>query len=119
RRVALGWHRATAGLDWRESPGWTGRALLHRLQAAHPNMPAVEALDDETAISVSREPTTVTRTDFVNPGIALEIGDSITSADVNNQFLANAKMAMLGDGAPTEVPVRHLDMVLKHAGYVF
>jgi hypothetical protein len=119
RRALAGWHHAMEGLWWAEYPGRVGLNLYARLRAQHPNMPEVERCTDGRANSISTDGSLVRLLDYVDTSQVPQVGQKVTSTDVNNQFLAAAESVILGDGEPTVITRwRRLEDFFTAPGYL-
>jgi len=114
------WHQATNGLRFVSYPGEVGVAALHRLVSANHSMQLPVKLDDHGPVAEITESGRLLRyAEWVTPGVELD-GRSVTSLDVNGQYLAAARSVELGDGQPVSYnrPRGGVSELVKLPGYV-
>jgi len=114
------WHQATNGLRFVSYPGEVGVAALHRLVSANHSMRLPAELDVDGPVAEVTESGRLLRyAEWLTPGVELD-GHSITSLDVNGQYLAAARSVELGDGQPVSYdrPRGGVSELAKLPGYV-
>lgn len=126
QQALAAWHAAVQiegePLHFLSSPGYTGVSAYERLTAQYGSMVKPEPLTSDTVWELStRSRSLLTVLSFINPAAAPVLGEVVTEADVNAQYLAAARSSDLGDGEPVEldqVPAADLSELLRHPGYV-
>ncbi len=114
------WHGATDGLRFVSYPGEVGVAALHRLVAANHSMSLPVPLDAGGPVEEIIESGDLLRyAEWITPRVEVD-GRSVTSLDVNAQYLAAARSVELGDGQPVryDKPRGGLVELSKLPGYV-
>lgn len=125
RQALAAWHAAVQiegdPLRFLSSPGYTGVSAYERLTAQYGAMVKPEPLTSETVWELTKSRKLLTVLSFINPAAAPALGEIVTEADVNAQYLAAARSSDLGDGEPTELDdLSDVDLpqLLSQPGYV-
>lgn len=125
RQALAAWHGAVQiegdPLRFLSSPGYTGVSAYERLTAQYGSMVKPERLTSETVWELTKSHKLLTVLSFINPAAAPALGEVVTEADVNAQYLAAARSSELGDGEPIELDdLSDVDLpkLLSQPGYV-
>lgn len=109
------WHTAfTVGgqpLRFVSSPGWTGVCLARWISRRYPGAaPEPEPVPEDSRVWELTTSSRILRVvGWVDPDMPPALGQQVTELDVNEQYVAAARSAELGDGEPTELDAAAVD----------